>query len=206
MKIPRPAGEVYPSLRLLDLTKAGDVDPASTILLFTNWRLALESNYPNLLSADDVQRRERILLKLLRLVPKEYQAGVRDGEIVVPLEYRHAKRFTIQSEQIVNELMPVWRRTKADALEKHGNELFGALDAIETVINKKLALREIQNAVSRAMDMLERDFGLSLKRPELQRMWSPKRPLKFNRYSESRLRPRRLANGARPSRRGWMPT
>ena len=80
------------------------------------------------------------------------------------LEYRHAKRFTIQSEQIVNELMPVWRRTKASALEKHGDELFGALDAVETVINKKLALREIEHAVSRAMDMLERDFGLSLKR------------------------------------------
>ena len=149
---------------LLDLTKAGDIDPASAISLLTKWRLALESNYPNLLSADDVQRRERILLKLLRLVPKEYQAGVRDGEIVVPLEYRHAKRFTIQSEQIVNELMPVWRRTKASALEKHGDELFGALDAVETVINKKLALREIEHAVSRAMDMLERDFGLSLKR------------------------------------------
>ena len=149
---------------LLDLTKTGDVDPASTVPLLTKWRLALEGNYPNLLTADDVQRRERVLLKLLRLVPKEYQAGVRDGEIVVPLEYRHAKRFTIQSEQIVNELMPVWRRTKADALEKHGDELFGALDAVETVINKKFPLREIEDAVSRAMDMLQRDFGLSLKR------------------------------------------
>ena len=149
---------------LLDLTKTGDVNPASTVPLLTKWRLALESNYPNLLGADDVQRRERILLKLLRLVPKEYQAGVRDGEVVVPLEYRHAKRFTIQSEQIVNELMPVWRRTKADALEKHGNELFGSLDAVETMINKKSSLREIEDAVSRAMDMLQRDFGLSLKR------------------------------------------
>ena len=32
------------------------------------------------------------------------------------------------------------------------------------VINKKLPLREIEHAVSRAMDMLQRDFGLSLKR------------------------------------------
>ena len=161
---PAGGGGVSEFAALLDLAKAGDVNPESAIPLLTKWRLALESNYPNLLSADDVQRRERILLKLLRLVPKEYQAGVRDGEIVVPLEYRHAKRFTIQSEQIVNELMPVWRRTKADALEKHGDELFGALDAVETVINKKLTLREIEDAVSRAMDMLERDFGLSLKR------------------------------------------
>ena len=108
----------------------------------TSWRLALEQIYPNLLSAEDVQRRERILLKLLRLVPKEYQAGVREGEIVVPLEYRHAKRFTIQSEQIVNELMPVWRDTKAEALERNGARLFNALDGIETAIDRKYPVEE----------------------------------------------------------------
>ena len=130
----------------------------------TNWRLALEQTYPNLLSAEDVQRRERILLKLLRLVPKEYQAGVRDGEIVVPLEYNHAKRFTIQSEQIVNELMPVWRNTKAEALERHGTRLFDALDGIETAIDRKLALGKVEDAVSETSAILQNEFGLSLKR------------------------------------------
>ena len=114
---------------LLDAARTGDFDPKTVASRLTSWRLALEQTYPNLLSPEDVQRRERILLKLLRLVPKEYQAGVRDGEIVVPLEYRHAKRFTIQSEQIVNELMAVWRNTKAEALERHGSRLFDALMA-----------------------------------------------------------------------------
>ena len=150
---------------LLNAAESGSLDAAGWVPLLTKWRLSLETNYPNLLSAEDVQRRERILLKLLRLVPKEYQAGVRDGEIVVPLEYRHAKRFTIQSEQIVNELMPVWRQEKSEALEKHGGELFGALDGVETAINGKRALRDVESAVGRAMDILQGDFGLSLKRP-----------------------------------------
>src|SRR5690606_27472460 len=76
------------------------------------WRLDLEGRYPNLLSPEDVERRERIVLKLLRLIPMEYQSGVRDGEVVIPIEYREAKSFTIQCQQIVNELMPVWRETK----------------------------------------------------------------------------------------------
>ena len=96
------------------------------------WRLSLEAGYPNLLSAEDVERRERIVLKLLRLIPKEYQSGVRDGEITIPIEYREAKSFTIQTQQIINELMPglapdenagvgeAWSRTSRDT-RKSGN-------------------------------------------------------------------------------------
>ena len=150
--------------RLLDVVEGLDFNSNTVASRLTNWRLALEQTYPNLLSAEDVQRRERILLKLLRLVPKEYQAGVRDGEIVVPLEYSHAKRFTIQSEQIVNELMPVWRNTKAEALERHGTRLFAALDGIETAIDRKLALGKVEDAVSETSAILQNEFGLSLKR------------------------------------------
>ena len=149
---------------LLDAVKTPYFDLKIVASQLTNWRLALEQTYPNLLSAEDVQRRERILLKLLRLVPKEYQAGVRDGEIVVPLEYSHAKRFTIQSEQIVNELMPVWRNTKAEALERHGTRLFNALDGIEMAIDRKLALGKIEDAVGETSAILQNEFGLSLKK------------------------------------------
>jgi high-affinity iron transporter len=149
---------------LLDAARTGDFDPKTVASRLTSWRLALEQTYPNLLSPEDVQRRERILLKLLRLVPKEYQAGVRDGEIVVPLEYRHAKRFTIQSEQIVNELMAVWRNTKAEALERHGSRLFDALDGIEMAIDQKLPLGKVEDAVSETSAILQNDFSLSLKR------------------------------------------
>ena len=104
------------------------------------------------------------MLKLLRLIPKEYQSGVRDGEITIPIEYREAKSFTIQTRQIVNELMPVWRQTKAQALEKNGHELLGALENLEGAIERKTAQSEIDNLVSRASNLLQHDFGLTLKR------------------------------------------
>ena len=132
--------------------------------LAADWRLSLEAGYPNLLSPEDVQRRERIVLKLLRLIPKEYQSGVRDGEVTIPIEYREAKSFTIQARQIVNELMPVWRQTKAQALEKNGQELLGALENLEGAIERKTAQAEVDSLVSRASHLLQDDFGLTLKR------------------------------------------
>ena len=128
------------------------------------WRLSLEAGYPNLLSADDVERRERIVLKLLRLIPKEYQSGVRDGEVTIPIEYREAKSFTIQTQQIVNELMPVWRQTKTQALEKHGPELLAILENLEDAINRKIAQSDVDNLVNKGANLLQRDFGLALKR------------------------------------------
>jgi high-affinity iron transporter len=132
--------------------------------LAADWRLSLEAGYPNLLSPEDVQRRERIVLKLLRLIPKEYQSGVRDGEITIPIEYREAKSFTIQTRQIVNELMPVWRQTKAQTLEKNGQELLGTLENLESAIQRKTAQSEVDQLVSRASNLLQDDFGLMLKR------------------------------------------
>ena len=132
--------------------------------LAADWRLSLEAGYPNLLSPEDVQRRERIVLKLLRLIPREYQSGVRDGEITIPIEYREAKSFTIQTRQIVNELMPVWRQTKAQALEKNGQELLGALENLEGAIERKTAQSEVDNLVSRTSTLLQDDFGLTWKR------------------------------------------
>jgi high-affinity iron transporter len=132
--------------------------------LAAQWRLSLETGYPNLLNREDVERRERIILKLLRLIPKEYQSGVRDGEITIPIEYREAKSFTIQTRQIVNELMPVWRQTKAEALEENSPELLGTLENLEGAIDRKTAQSEIDNLVSRASKLLQEDFGLTLKR------------------------------------------
>lgn len=56
------------------------------------------------------------MLKLLRLIPIEYQSGVRDGEVVIPLKYREVKSFAIQVRQMINELLPVWRKGKAQVL------------------------------------------------------------------------------------------
>lgn len=128
------------------------------------WRLALETTYPNLLSEEDVDRRERILLKLLRLIPTEFQSGVRDGKIVIPIEYREAITFTIQCQQTLTELMPVWRQTKAEALKAHGAALLETLDALERTIKDKQSTSEVEKFAKEASSILQKHFGLSLKR------------------------------------------
>lgn len=139
--------------------------PESDLVAKANaWRLSLEAGYPNLLTPEDVERRERIVLKLLRLIPMEYQSGVRDGEITIPLEYREAKVFTIQVQQIVNELMPVWRQSKTDALRQHGPDLLAKLGELEGAIREKAALAEVESLVKAVSSLLQRDFGLALKR------------------------------------------
>jgi len=147
------------------LLTASRENSAEVPRLLATWRLALESGYPNLLTPEDVERRERIVLKLLRLIPMEYQSGVRDGEIVIPLEYREARTFTIQVQQIVNELMPVWRQTKTSALGKSGPELIATLEKLELAINRKVALAEVESLVKNTSSLLQGDFGLTLKRP-----------------------------------------
>ncbi|MEP6698983.1 MAG: hypothetical protein ABJB09_04560, partial [Verrucomicrobiota bacterium] len=51
---------------------------------FSEWQTRLESELPNLLTEQEVDRHGRLLVKLVRLVPKEYHNGVRDGQVVVP--------------------------------------------------------------------------------------------------------------------------
>ncbi len=139
-------------------------NPSDLAASASQWRLALESGYPNLLTPEDVERRERIILKLLRLIPMEYQSGVRDGEVTIPIEYREAKSFTIQTQQIINELMPVWRETKAEALANNGPALLAGLDKLEQTINRKAPQAQVEELVKSTGTLLQRDFGLSLKR------------------------------------------
>lgn len=159
-KAARPAEGAWRKLLEASQTEAGDLGAVAS-----TWRLGLEGTYPNLLTPEDVQRRERIILKLLRLIPMEYQSGVRDGEITIPIEYREAKSFTIQAQQIVNELMPIWRQTQPEALAKHGPELLQELEQLETTIAKKGRQDEVEASVKSVSSVLQKEFGLSLKRP-----------------------------------------
>ena len=89
---------------------------------------------------------------------------MRDGEITIPIEYREAKNFTIETRQIINELSPVWRQSKAQALEEHGPNLLVTLEELEQVIDQKKAQSAVDDLVAKATNLLQRDFGLSLKR------------------------------------------
>jgi high-affinity iron transporter len=150
-----------PDHAAFDAVLASARNPAEAV---TAWRLKLEAGYPNLLTPEDVERRERIVLKLLRLIPMEYQSGVRDGEITIPLEYREAKSFTIQARQIVNELLPVWRKTKTQALDEHGSQLLSGFEKLENDIADKVAAANVEAAVKEVSGLLQNDFGLVMKR------------------------------------------
>jgi high-affinity iron transporter len=128
------------------------------------WRLELEAAYPNLLSEEDVAQRERIVLKLLRLIPIEYQSGVRDGEIVIPIEYREAVTFTIQVRRLLAELFPVWRETKPSAMSDSAPSVLSTLDQLEASIAQKEELSEIQRLAAQISETLQKEFGLTLKR------------------------------------------
>src|SRR5207253_2560010 len=79
----------------------------------------------------------RLLVKLVRLVPKEYHNGVREGQIVVPLEYREAKDFIVQAQQLVNELSGAWRQANRKAYDRNGPALIEKMEQTEQQIVAK---------------------------------------------------------------------
>lgn len=130
----------------------------------TQWKSALETRLPDLLSADDVKRQERLVLKLLRLVPMEYRAGVRDGQVVIPIEYREAVSFTVQAQQILVELRPNWLKNKTAAMQEHGPALTEALDRLENTISSKGDVAIVEQTCKEISTTLQKDFGVELRK------------------------------------------
>ncbi len=131
---------------------------------FDDWAGQVRKTLPNLLSEEDVTRRERLLIKLLKLVPIEYAAGVRDGEIVIPIEYREAQTFTIQSRQILDELSAPWERSRGDVFTQHYPVLASTLEELESVIQSKGDADKVEDLAGEGVDILADKFGINLKR------------------------------------------
>jgi high-affinity iron transporter len=131
---------------------------------FGKWQTELESQLPNLLTAQEVERHGRLLVKLVRLVPKEYHNGVRDGQVVVPLEFREAKDFIVQAQQLVSELSGAWRQTNPAGFEKNSRSLIEKLEATERLIVAKSDPGKVEAACKEIEGILEKDFGLSAQR------------------------------------------
>ncbi|MDB5327844.1 MAG: High-affinity iron transporter, partial [Phycisphaerales bacterium] len=130
---------------------------------FTPIRKSVESALPSLLSDAEKVRRERLLLKLVMLVPREYAPGVRDGKIVVPLEYREAVAFTAQAQQLLGELAPLWlaqSSDKRDALEKAEKHL----ETAEATIARIAPADEVEAVMKEAAGVLQNDLGITLAR------------------------------------------
>jgi high-affinity iron transporter len=132
--------------------------------LFHAWREGIEDRLPSFLSPQEVARHERLLLKLVKLVPKEYGSGVRDGQITVPLEYREAAMFIVQAQQLADELSPVWVHTRADAQRQYHEQLTVSLTSIEKLIAQKASVDDVTSEADKAEALLENKFSLSLRR------------------------------------------
>ncbi|HSJ04535.1 MAG TPA: FTR1 family protein [Verrucomicrobium sp.] len=139
-------------------------DEAGLLPAFDSWSAKIRRGLPNLLTPEDVTRRERLLIKLLKLVPVEYAAGVRDGEIVIPIEYREAETFTIQSRQILDELRAPWERSRGDTFTQYEPALRSAIEKLEAGIQAKADSSVVEHEASTAVEILADNFGISLRR------------------------------------------
>lgn len=68
---------------------------------------AVLANYqPVTLTTAEISKRAQLLLLFIDLVQVEYQRGVADGQITIPIEYQEATSFRNQAESLFEELRP----------------------------------------------------------------------------------------------------
>ncbi len=128
------------------------------------WRQDVEGTLPNLLSDKDVARRERLLVRFVKLIPQEYRNGVADGHILIALEYREATQFSQQAQSLVNELGPVWQRDQSDAYNRRHRELVDKFEALRHSVAKMASVDSITAQSKEISNILEGDFQLSARR------------------------------------------
>ena len=137
----------------------------ATATVVAAWREKVEATLPNLLTATDVTRLQRLLARFIDVVPREYRdAGVQDGKIVIPLEYKQAVQFTQQAQALVNELAPVWRRDQKAAYAAHSSELVQKLVTLQKNIDGVRDQSVIDQSAGAVGSILQNDFGLSAHR------------------------------------------
>lgn len=157
-----PAAANIDTRRLIDL--AGKSDWTGFLESFSESRTVIEAALPNLLSGEEVARHGRLLVKLVRLIPKEYRNGVRDGQIVVPLEFREAKDFIVQAQQLASELSGSWRQSNPAAYEKNVGLLIDKMEETERLILAKAEPVEVERGAKEIETILGSGFGLNAQR------------------------------------------
>ncbi len=143
---------------------AGLLDDPET---FASWKNSVLHSLPNLLDEQEIARRERLLAKLIALVPIEYRSGVRDGQIVIPIEFREAVSFTRQAKQIYAELVLAWAENSGDGgalIQTQSREILGALDSMAQTIASKDDVPKVADHSKQILAKLEDFHGISLKR------------------------------------------
>lgn len=129
-----------------------------------SWRESVEETLPNLLKPADVTRLERLLVRFVSVVPKEYRNGVENGKVLIPLEYQEAVQFVQQAQGLVNELAPTWRRDLAAPYKAHHTDLVDKLATLSKQVDQMAEVSTVESSSNDIVKVLENDFGLSARR------------------------------------------
>ncbi|MEO6848901.1 MAG: FTR1 family protein [Chthoniobacterales bacterium] len=144
--------------------KAG-IEPDLQAQSIVEWREQVEATLPNLLSENDISRMQRLLARLLKIIPREYQNGVADKRIIVNLEYREAIQFTEKAQGLVNQLAPVWKQEHPEAYKKSHGEITSLLEKLAIRIPSLAAQTEIEERAAEVTKLLDKEFNITARRP-----------------------------------------
>lgn len=135
-----------------------------SVAKLTAWREGLEETLPNLLKPADITRLERLLVRFVSVVPKEYRNGVTNGQILIALEYQEAVQFIQQAQGLVNELAPTWRRDLAAPYRAQHSNLVSKLATLAKQVDQMADASTVESSAKEVLRILEGDFGLSSRR------------------------------------------
>jgi len=136
-------------------------EQAQNLAALDSWRAGVEATLPNLLSPEEATRLGRLLVRFVKLVPKEYSHGVSDHHITIALEFREARQFAQQAQELVNELAPVWRRDHTEAFAQFHEPLREGLDTLTQRVHKLASQSDVDESSKIVADLLEDKFQLS---------------------------------------------
>ena len=128
------------------------------------WRSEVESALPNLLTEKDIGRMQRLLVRFIKLVPREYQNGVHNGELIIPLEYREATQFSDQAQTLVNQFAPVWKQEEPQAYQQYRRLLDYKLAGLRSMLVHFASQEKIQDQADSIAKILEKEFKISARR------------------------------------------
>jgi high-affinity iron transporter len=143
---------------------SGVSDPKQNADLIAAWRGDVEAGLPNLLTESDIGRMQRLLLRFIKLVPREYENGVHNGELIIPLEYREATQFNDQARTLVNQLAPVWKQEEPETYRLNRPLLDDKLANLQLLLAHYAPQEKVQDQANEISKILENEFKISARR------------------------------------------
>lgn len=124
------------------------VDQQDRLLAAAERRLAAYA--PVSLAKQELSRRAQLFVRLLGLVPVEYEKGVHDGHVIIPFEYFEAKLFRDRAEMLLGDLGADLSAREPETFERLTRALDELRERIEAIDDE----REIRRLTDEARDLL----------------------------------------------------